>query len=465
LSSARGKGEPIGFTTRFPLQRLPEPFATHSLSIQIMLTTGLIMLVGAAVASANPFDNGANYYVNPSYKELLQRSIDTAQPGTVRDTLISMGNVPSAYWIDVKRKIRGNTTDTLEGILKDAASFPNPPLNVFMVYDLPNRDCNALASNGEICCAYNADGRCNYDASGDCANGLREYKEQYIDQFATVLAENPTVPVVLIIEPDSLPNLVTNINNPRCQNSQIAYKEGIKYAIDTFSARAPQATMYIDGAHGGWLGWDNNAQGFATLISQLNVHTKVRGFATNVANYQPMGVQCKPGVDCKRNPPSPADPCCMDPDGLLDEWNLANNEPNYVQILSNYMNARMPGFNPKFVIDTGRNGNPGTRSSNSNWCNIRGAGIGLKPTLQTADPSRIDAYYWLKTPGESDGCSRTLPSDADPYQPGNMCPRYDEFCGSVDSLGSRAGEPYVPEAGQWFDYQIKELAANADMGN
>jgi hypothetical protein len=33
-----------------------------------------------------------------------------------------MREVPSAYWIDVKAKLHGDGTDSLEGILKDAAS-------------------------------------------------------------------------------------------------------------------------------------------------------------------------------------------------------------------------------------------------------------------------------------------------------------------------------------------------------
>jgi len=33
----------------------------------------------------------------------------------------------------------------------------------------------------------------------------------------------------------------------------------------------------------------------------------------------------------------------------------------------------------------------------------------------------------------------------------------------VDSIGSRPGEPRAPEAGVWFDFQIKMLAKNAKM--
>jgi cellulase/cellobiase CelA1 len=90
------------------------------------------------------------------------------------------------------------------------------------------------------------------------------------------------------------------------------------------------------------------------------------------------------------------------------------------------------------------------RSECANWCNIRGAGAGQAPTTIVNDTfaAGIDAYYWLKTPGESDGCTATLPSGA-------ACSRYDSFCGSTDSIGSRSGEPFAPVAGGWFDYDVQ----------
>jgi len=85
-----------------------------------------------------------------------------------------MRDTSSAYWIDVKAKLQGTGTGTLEGILTDAAAKGD--MVTFMVYDLPNRDCNAHASNGEICCKYNSDGTCDYSYSGSCDDGLDEYK-------------------------------------------------------------------------------------------------------------------------------------------------------------------------------------------------------------------------------------------------------------------------------------------------
>jgi cellulose 1,4-beta-cellobiosidase len=64
------------------------------------------------------------------------------------------------------------------------------------------------------------------------------------------------VEIVLIIEPDSLPNLVTNNGDYHCGNSATtkAYETGVTYAVNKLSSLP--VTIYIDAAHGGWLGWE-----------------------------------------------------------------------------------------------------------------------------------------------------------------------------------------------------------------
>lgn len=55
-----------------------------------------------------------------------------------------------------------------------------------------------------------------------------------------------------------------------------------------------------------------------------------------------------------------------------------------------------------FIIDTSRNGNG---SSDGEWCNPRGRALGSAPTADTGH-RLVDAYLWIKRPGESDGsCS------------------------------------------------------------
>ena len=413
---------------------------------------------GPEKPDGNPFEDKV-FYVNPSYQVSLTSSIQTAE-GSIKETLEAMMDLPSAYWLDKRDKIHGTSTNSMEGILEDAASKPVPELVVFIVYDLPNRDCHAKASNGELCCSYKDDGRCDYLAVGDgsCKDGLKQYKEEYIDQIASVLREfSGRVPIVLVIEPDSLPNLSTNLQDPRCGNAatKSAYKRGVSYAVKALAEADPYAAIYLDAGHGGWLGWRDNMKDFVQTIRGLRVSDHIRGFASNVAGYQYVGEVC-PEYDWCLNNAHPDDSCCNDPCGLTSEWNPSHNELQYALHLRKAMSEGIRDFEPHMIIDTGRNGVPGMRSDCANWCNIRGAGVGLAATTNTAKPSVVDAYFWLKTPGESDGCSQTLPD-------GSTCPRFDEDCASQDSISSRPDEPRAPEAGQWFDYQIKQLAENARL--
>jgi cellulose 1,4-beta-cellobiosidase len=194
-----------------------------------------------------------------------------------------------------------------------------------IVYDLPNRDCRAKASNGEICCNYNEDRTCNYNMGGNCEAGLQEYRTEYIDVFAEIISKyDGKVEMALIIEPDSLPNMASNMSDPHCANSATAYKKGIPYAINKLHEAAPSAVMYMDAAHGGWLGWSDNMTAFARLVKDMNVHEKLRGFATNVANYQPLGkAQCPwtPSSEPDRNEyclngQHGSETCCEDPCNL-----------------------------------------------------------------------------------------------------------------------------------------------------
>jgi hypothetical protein len=91
---------------------------------------------------------------------------------------------------------------------------------------------------------------------------------------------------------------------------------------------------------------------------------------------------------------------------------------HHVQAMANWASYEIDGFTPHWLVDTGRNGEEDVRTDCSNWCNIRGAGLGRAPTANTSLPSVVDAWFWLKTPGESDGCTQKLPD-------GSTCPRYE----------------------------------------
>jgi len=462
------KAQPFQICTAFSL--LP-PFAMGTVSrtcYGCLVSCSLIFVLSAA--SGNPFEglSSSDFYINPINSKQYDNSISTAT-GTAKDNLKLMQKTPSAYWIDNKGKItkegNDNPEGSLEGILEAAAAQSKPPLCVFIWYGLPNRDCKAWASNGEICCHRRADGTCNYSDKGECTEGLRMYREEYVDPFIKVLQKyQDKVPTVVVVEPDSLPNLATNLAIPWCgsNSTHAAITKGVKYALHQLDTQASKVTVYLDAAHGGWLGWENSMEAFMKVLKEIEMPTTIRGFATNVANYQPLGVKCpwcpNDGYrnDFCLNGKHASHPCCEDPCGLLTQWNNGNNELNYAQFLVAAADE-MLGMKAHVIIDTGRNGVVDNRQDCANWCNPRGSGAGLKSTSHTADPSYVDAYFWLKTPGESDGCSKDLPNG------GGRCPRYDKNCKSVDSLSSKASEPRSPEAGQWFDFQVKEIARLANF--
>jgi endoglucanase len=99
-----------------------------------------------------------------------------------------------------------------------------------------------------------------------------------------------------------------------------------------------------------------------------------------------------------------------------------------------------------FVIDTSRNGvGPWQPPANhpagdpQDWCNPPDRGLGLRPTANTGK-SLVDAYVWVKIPGESDGqCYRWTSGPMDPVR--NM---------------------QDPAAGQWFPQVALELVHNAN---
>ena len=117
----------------------------------------------------------------------------------------------------------------------------------FVIYDLPSRDCSALASNGEL--------RSRTTGSTATRPSTSTRSPRSWPTRSTRPCASST-----IIEIDSLPNLVTNLNAGRSApeaQSTGAYVQGVRYALDKLHA-IPNVYNYIDAAHHGWLGWDTN---------------------------------------------------------------------------------------------------------------------------------------------------------------------------------------------------------------
>lgn len=114
-----------------------------------------------------------------------------------------------------------------------------------MIYNLPERDCSAKASAGEL------------SLDND---GVNKYK-QFIDQIYTEINKPPfdRLDFAIVLEPDSLGNVVTNQeSSPRCKLAAPAYIEGLSYAVKKLQQK--NVSLYIDAAHSNWLGWPANLE-------------------------------------------------------------------------------------------------------------------------------------------------------------------------------------------------------------
>ena len=352
--------------------------------------------------ASNPFD-GATMMKNPDYVAKVEGAAKNNPEDAA--TILKVKEFPTAVWLDSIAAIP-NIKKVLTAAEKVQAETGKTLVTTFVVYDLPNRDCSAKASAGELSVEQ---------------NGEQRYKTEFIDKIAEVFAAFPKQRVVAIVEPDSLPNLATNLEVPKCAASDQAYRNSVAYAVAKL--QIPNVTVYLDAAHAGWLGWEGNRQSIASIykdvLARAGGSAKIRGFATNVSNYNTVS-----GKDGE----------------TLGQANPCPDEGTYITELSEALKAE--GItDKKFIIDTARNGKV-VRSSWGNWCNIKGAGMGPRP--QVAPSPLVDAYVWVKPPGESDGTSD------------EKAARFDSNCKSEDSM------PNGPEAGQWFHAHFLEMVKNAE---
>jgi endoglucanase len=230
----------------------------------------------------------------------------------------------------------------------------------------------------------------------------------------------------------------------------------LNYAVQALAA-LPNVSVYLDGTHTGWLG----AGDAADRLYQAGV-ANADGFFLNVSNYRETEHLEKYGTWISKclwfgdpasgswgaghfewcgSQYSPADPNDFSTWGATDQW--------YADNVESQTWVPYPGDAglKTFVIDTSRNGaGPWTPSvaypDAQDWCNPPERGVGLAPTTNTG-LSLLDAYLWVKIPGESDGeCTRGL-------GPGGST--VDPEWNLID-----------PAAGQWFPEMALALARNAN---
>lgn len=418
---------------------------------------------------ANPYV-GATAYLSPDYTKEVQAQA-AADGGTLGAAEAKIANVPTALWMDQIAAIAGTGGRMGLQAHLDAAlaqkQGSTPETFEVVIYDLPGRDCAALASNGELPAT---------------AAGMTTYQTQYIDPIAALLG-NPkyaSLRIVAIIEPDSLPNAVTNQSKPTCAAATPYYEQGVEYALNKLHA-IPNVYNYVDAAHSAWLGWSSNlgpgAQEFAKVARATTAgFASIDGFISDTANYTPTiePFLPNPTLNVGGQPLDSANFYQFNPtfdentyDGLLYSALVSDGFPSTIGILVDTSRNGWGGPNRPTAL----NSSPTTpeayveankidkRAFRGNWCNQNGAGLGARPQANPSGVnSHIIAFVWVKPPGESDGDYPTAThSHGDPHCDSNSTNT--DGNGGTYPTGSIPG--FDVPAGQWFAAQFQQLVTNA----
>ncbi len=188
----------------------------------------------------------------------------------------------------------------------------------------------------------------SYSAGGfDSAD---EYKA-WISDFADGIGDRKAV---VILEPDALAAASCLTEVQRRERYAL-----IEYAVEQLEAQS-RVSVYVDAGNPGW----QDAEEIASRLAEAGIG-RADGFSLNISNFA-----------------------------------YTDDNIRYGERISSLVGDK------HFIIDTSRNGlGP---APNGEWCNPPGRALGTRPTARTGHPL-VDAFYWLKWPGQSDGECRGFP--------------------------------------------------------
>jgi endoglucanase len=282
---------------------------------------------------------------------------DTASEADVYATKAGYAAGASPFWVDPKSPAarqaqlwqRQGRTQEAELIRRIA----DRPVALWPAGELdPGPMVRAAASAASregktaVFVAYNIPHRdCGQHSAGGAADG-NAYRD-WIGRFADALGEAESL---VVLEPDAVAHVVDG-----CTPGEYhAEREQLLGEAIARLKQQPNTKVYLDAGNADWI---RESRKLVEPLKRAGIE-QADGFALNVSNFQTDEATTRYGVR-----------------------------------LSGALGGK------HFVVDTSRNGNgplPGV------WCNPPGRALGTPPTTDTGEAA-VDAFLWIKRPGESDG--------------------------------------------------------------
>ena len=360
-----------------------------------------VIAAGTAQASTPPNQRPGDAVLRGHTRFYVERDTNAGRQATIYEAagrtedaaaMRALSRISQAVWFSTgtPAEVRAGVRATMHAAGRQHA------VPVLVAYNVPGRDCSQYSAGG---------------AADEAAY------QAWIDAFADGIGNRPAV---VILEPDGLALLSSepwcgeggggSTGLPEDQARVDERFREINYGVERLR-RNRMTAVYIDAGHSAWqqindydagYGVPNLQMGMATRLMKGGI-ARATGFFLNVSNYRTTDDLVDYGTRlsaCIYHRQRTGATSCSDEDIAA---------------------VRAPASKlTHFVLDTSRNGQgpwtppAGVYSDPQDWCNPPGRGLGARPTSRTGD-RLVDAFLWVKRPGESDGqCTRGTAGPEDP---------------------------------------------------
>ncbi|MGW7413087.1 glycoside hydrolase family 6 protein [Streptomyces sp. NPDC054863] len=327
-------------------------FRTRTSTVFATAVIGLVGPIGATAGCSSPDPAG-----EPDRPDASGTAQRTAGPAA--DT--------SPFWVDpdssaarqVKEWTAQGRTDEADQLRK----ISERPVANWPAGDNPVPDVQRVTAGaaGEgrtaVLVAYNIPHRdCGQHSAGGAADSNAYLG--WLDAFAKAIGG---ADATVILEPDAVPHIVDGCTPVEDHDERSRL---LSQAIVRLKQQ-PNTRVYLDAGNPDWI---KDAGKIVDPLKRAGIG-KADGFSLNVSNFQ---------------------------------------RDDAVRAYGAKLSGLLGGAH--FVVDSSRNGDgplPGSRADA--WCNPPGRALGKPPTDRTGD-ALLDAYLWIKRPGDSDGECRGGPA-------------------------------------------------------